>query len=228
MTESESSDATVFVVDDEPFVLETVSAILDSYQIRSKTYASASSFLHSFNPDQRGCMLIDLKLPDMSGIELHNRVRDLGGCMPAIMFSGRGSIPDVSESMRGGAVDFLQKPVDADVLAERVREAIKTDARELSQRELFHALRERVRTFSPRERQVGGYVLDGMTAKLIADRLGIETKTVEVHRSRLVRKAGSGSTLEFVRDLASCGVRDSISFSELLVSLEKADSYSAR
>ncbi|MCL4109015.1 UNVERIFIED_CONTAM: hypothetical protein GTU68_052653, partial [Idotea baltica] len=212
----------VFVVDDEPFVLQSLAGVLESYGLHAETFASGAAFLAQFDPNRRGCLLIDLKLPDMTGIELYRQIREQGGHMPAIMFSGRGSIPEVSESMRAGAIDFLEKPVDSELLANRVREALIADLEQQGQFELCHELRKRVATFSPRERQVGGFVLDGLTAKQIAERLGIETKTVEVHRSRLVRKAASGSTLEFVRDMASCGTSDSKSFDELLASQSDA------
>ena len=118
--------------------------------------------------------------------------------------------------MRAGAIDFLQKPLQKDLLVQRITEALRVD-RETRQKQIeFVQLRDRMMLFSPRERQVAGYVVDGMTAKEIASKLGIETKTVEVHRSRLVRKAESGSTLEFVRDLASYGIRDSQAFFDLI------------
>ena len=212
---------TVYVIDDEPAVLRSLETLLNHKGFATKCYENPDQFLQEFDAGKPGCLLVDLHLPSMSGIALVHRVRAMGSLSPAIMFSGSGTIAEVAQSMRDGAIDFLEKPVETDVLCNRIREAFEKDTSLRDEQTRFGELRDRLSSLSPRERQVAALVIDGMTAKEIAAQLGIETKTVEVHRSRLVRKAGFESTLEFVRDLACYGIRTSQSFRELVATIKK-------
>ncbi len=179
---------TVFVVDDDVNIRDALCLLLQSAGIHAESYGSAQMFLDAYDPARPGCLLLDVGMPGMNGIELQQRLasRKLG---PAIIFlTGNGDVPTALQAVRTGAIDYLQKPFSLPVLLDRVREAIVRDARNRREHSECQELESRRARLTAREREVMGLVAAGQNTKEIAARLGISTKTVDTHRVRVLEK----------------------------------------
>lgn len=191
--------STVFVIDDDEAVRDALSVHLDLAGLLVRTFASAKDFLASITPDQSGCAVIDIRMPDVDGLELQQEMIRRGLTLPVIIITGHGDVPAAVTAFRAGAVDFLQKPFDEDQLIERVREAIDRDRRN---RRLFlevAEVRQRYDQLSPREREVMDLVAQGHSNKVVAIRLDIGVRTVETHRAKVLEKMGVRSASELAR-----------------------------
>lgn len=189
----------VFVVDDDDAIRDALSVHLDLAGLPARGFASAKDFLAAIDSDQGGCAIVDIRMPEMDGLALQQEMIRRGITLPVIIITGHGDVPAASTAFRAGAVDFLQKPFDEDVLIARVREALERDQRD---RRLFNEIadiRSRYNILSPREREVMSLIAQGHPNKVIAIRLDIGVRTVETHRANVMEKMGVRSASELAR-----------------------------
>jgi FixJ family two-component response regulator len=190
---------TVFLVDDDPRVLKAMARLLGSEGWCTRTYRSAREFLADHDCGVPGCLVLDLLMPDMTGLDLQKELARRGDRRPIVFLSGRGDVPSSVSAMKSGAVDFLTKPVGSETLLAAVANAMEDDARQRAAASRTCGVRTRLSSLTARERQVLDGVVAGLLNKQIAGRLGIVEKTVKVHRARAVAKLGVRSTAELVR-----------------------------
>jgi FixJ family two-component response regulator len=192
-------DAVVFVVDDDASVREALQRLIRSAGLRVEAFASAEEFLDRARPDAPSCLVLDVRLPDLSGIDLQRRMVEANNEMPIVFITGYGDIPTTVAAMRAGAVQFLTKPlVEGDVL-ESIRDAIARDRAGRDHRAETANLRARYMSLTPREQEVMQWVVSGLLNKQIAGELGISEETVKVHRGQVMRKMAADSLAELVR-----------------------------
>lgn len=193
---------TVFVVDDDEALRDAMATLLEAEGLACETYADAASFLDGladWRPESCACLVLDLRLPGPSGLDVQERLNACGIDIPVVFVTGYGDLPSAVRAMKGGAVDFLAKPFDAEVLLARIREALHAHAQRRDARCGLAAIRARAATLSPRERQVFERVAAGEANKSVAMELGISARTVEIHRSRLMKKMRARSLADLVR-----------------------------
>jgi two-component system response regulator FixJ len=193
------AENTVFVVDDEPDVRESLAAVLASVGLRAETFATARDFLHSRKPDWRGCVLVDIVMPGMDGLALQEELNRLHCNLPLIIITGHGDIPRAVRAMKAGAVDFIEKPLDPDLLVASIRRAFKEAGEARHQTQAAEAIAARLAHLTGREREVLGLVVAGRANKEIARELGISPRTVEIHRAHVMEKMEVASLAELVR-----------------------------
>jgi FixJ family two-component response regulator len=193
------SQPTVFVVDDDEAVRGSLKLLLKSLGLPVMTFPSAPEFLAAYRPEQAGCLILDIRMPGMSGLELQQQLNVRGAVIPVVFISGHGDIPMAVEAMQHGAFDFLQKPVRDQDLIDRVQKAMERDAVSRDQlRELGH-IRERLNSLTAREREVLGLMTLGKQNKVMAGELGVSQRTVEIHRARVMEKMEARSLAQLVR-----------------------------
>jgi FixJ family two-component response regulator len=195
----ERTPATVFIVDDDDALRDSLAFLMSSVGLAVQPFSTAEAFLAAHEPDQAGCLVTDVRLPGMSGIALQEALESRHTTIPVILISGYAEVPSAVKAMKRGAIDFIEKPFSNDVLLDCIRKAIDIDV----ERRRAHAHRTRIRSrlelLSPREREVMHMMVAGTSSKVIAYDLGISDKTVEVHRSHVMKKMGVGSVVELVR-----------------------------
>ncbi|MGQ0502147.1 MAG: response regulator transcription factor [Panacagrimonas sp.] len=192
-------EPTVFVVDDEESVRSSLRWLLESIRLKVETFESAESFLAKQVGDRPGCIVLDVRMPGMSGPELMDQLNQMHITMPIIFLSGHGDVPLAVRTMKGGALDFLQKPYNNQQFLERVRQALELDAQNRSARRLQGDTATRIDGLSGREREILDRVVLGESNKVIGRALGISYKTVEAHRARLMRKMGVANFAELMQ-----------------------------
>jgi FixJ family two-component response regulator len=193
------TQAVVFVVDDDASVREALQRLVRSAGLRVEAFASAEEFLNRPRPDVPSCLVLDVRLPDLSGLDLQRRMVDANNEMPIVFITGHGDIPTTVRAMKAGAVEFLTKPlVEGDVL-ESIRHAIARDRVGRAQHAETADVRARFASLTPREEEVMAWVVSGLLNKQIAGELGISEETVKVHRGHMMRKMGVDSVAELVR-----------------------------
>ena len=191
--------ATVFIVDDDEAVRGSLKLLLRTLSLRAQAYASAQEFLASFDPRRSGCLVLDIRMPGMSGLELQEELNTRGAMLPIIFITGHGDVPMAVEAMQRGAMDFLQKPFRDQDLLDRINRALEKDrvGRELlGNRERIQA---RIAELTPREREVLTLVTQGQANKVIAADLQLSQRTVEIHRAHVMEKMGANSLAHLVR-----------------------------
>jgi FixJ family two-component response regulator len=193
------SDATVFVVDDDPAMRESLSFLMGSVGIRVKTFEDAHAFLDQYDSEERGCLVLDVRMPGMSGLELQERLSTNGVSLPVVMVTGYGDVPMAVRALKSGALDFIEKPFTDQELLDRVNEALNVDRRLHREAEKRVNYDVRVGRLTERELQVMRLVVDGKSNKMIAHELGLSPKTVEVHRARVMDKMEVGSLAQLLR-----------------------------
>jgi two-component system, LuxR family, response regulator FixJ len=189
----------VHVVDDEADVRQALALLMRSVNLKSRTYASAQEFLTGYESGSPGCLVVDVRLPGMSGLELQERLTQAGIALPVIVMTGHGDIQMAVRAMRAGALDFVEKPFHDQTLLDRVHEGIE---RSLHLQDLAGErgeLQRRYASLTEREKQVMAQVIEGRPNKLIADELGLSTRTVETHRAHIIEKMGATSLSHLVR-----------------------------
>jgi len=189
----------VHVVDDDPSLLKSLRWLLESVGLTVATFASAQEFLAEFDPAQPGCVLLDVRMPGMSGLELHQHFKSRNISIPIIVFTGHGDVAMAVQSMKDGAFDFIEKPYNEQKLLDRITDAIECDRRmrrESAERDEAIA---RIAHLTPREREVMDLIVEGLANKQMAARLGISEKTVEIHRSRAKMKLRADSVADLVK-----------------------------
>jgi FixJ family two-component response regulator len=191
--------ATVFLVDDDPSILRALTRLLHAVGFEVRTFRSSRAFFAEHDPAAPGCVVLDLAMPDLSGLELQTAMAAAGCHRPIIFVSGRGDIPSSVRAMKAGAVDFLTKPVSEEHLLAAIRRAVEQDRLMREARADLQAIAERLSSLTPREREVLDHVVMGQLNKQIAADLGTVEKTVKVHRSRVMEKMGVRSLADLVR-----------------------------
>ncbi len=190
---------TVYVVDDEESVRNSLRWLLESIRLRVETFDSAESFLSHVKPDSCGCLVLDVRMPGMSGPELMDELNRGALHLPILFLSAHGDVPLAVRAMKGGAVDFLQKPYNNQQFLERVHQAMQQDQRARGERRRAADLSTRMDTLTAREREILDQVVTGRSNKEIGRSLGISYKTVEAHRGRLMHKMEAGSFAELLQ-----------------------------
>ena len=189
----------VIVVDDDSGIRNAMRALLKSVGLESMQYASAQEFLAAYQPSQPGCMVLDIRMPGMSGLDLQQQLNLRGAVIPVIFMTGHGDIPMAVEAMQHGAFDFLQKPFRDQDLLDRIQRAIVRDG-ELRQSLSEHArIKVHLESLTPREREVLDLMTQGKQNKVIAQELDVSPRTVEIHRARVMEKMNAQSVAELVR-----------------------------
>ena len=193
------SSGTVFVVDDDESVRDSISIMLDSVGVENRAYESALDFLEHYDADEHCCLVLDIRMPGISGLELQDTLNGRGLEVPIVFITGHGDIPMAVEAMRKGAVHFIRKPFREQELLDAINEALQLDSASRSADEERAAVRELVSELTPREHEVFELVCDGKANKVIAIDLGISERTVEIHRSQVMHKTESRSLADLVR-----------------------------
>lgn len=194
-----TDQAIVFIVDDDEPVRDAIGMLLESVDLPFEAYASAQDFLDSYDPNRRGCLVLDIRMPGMSGLELQDRLVSDKAPLPIVFITGHGDIPMAVEAMKKGAVDFIRKPFRDQELLDRVREALDVENTNRSNYEDLSTIRERVALLTPRESEVFERVAAGQANKVVAIDLGISERTVEIHRSQVMQKTQARSLADLVR-----------------------------
>ncbi|HTL21575.1 MAG TPA: response regulator transcription factor [Steroidobacteraceae bacterium] len=190
---------TVFVVDDDEGVRNSLRFLLKSVGLNTRALASAGEFLEEYKHNQPGCLVLDVRMPGMSGIELQQQLNLRGATLPVIFITGHGDIPMAVEAMQQGAFDFLQKPFRDQDLIDRIQRALERDARNRTALAQHARIRERLESLTPREREVLTLMTRGKPNKVMAAELGVSQRTVEIHRARVMEKTGADSLAHLVR-----------------------------
>lgn len=191
--------STVFVVDDDEAVRNSLRFLLKSVGLATQTMASAREFLDSYKPQQPGCLVLDVRMPGMSGLELQQQLNLRGAVIPVIFITGHGDVPMAVEAMQQGAFDFLQKPFRDQDLIDRIQRALERDSRSRTTLAQHTKIRERLDSLTEREREVLTLITRGMPNKVMAAELGVSQRTVEIHRARIMEKSGAPSLAQLVR-----------------------------
>ena len=190
---------TVFVVDDDNAVRNSLRLLLKSVGLASQPLGSAAEFLETYRPSQPGCLVLDVRMPGMSGLELQRELNLRGATIPVIFITGHGDIPMAVEAMQQGAFDFLAKPFRDQELIDRVQRALAKDGTTRSALKERERIRERLESLTPREREVLSLMTQGKPNKIMAHELGVSQRTVEIHRARVMEKSGATSLAQLVR-----------------------------
>ena len=193
------SRPTIFVVDDDEPVRDSIGMLLETEDLPYETYADAQSFLDAYEPSRRGCLVLDIRMPGMSGLELQTRLREMHAPLPIVFITGHGDVPMAVEAMKRGAVDFIRKPFRDQELLDRINEALQVEAGQRAAATDLAEIRAKVETLTPREREVFERVAQGQANKVVAIDLGISERTVEIHRSQVMHKTGARSLADLVR-----------------------------
>jgi FixJ family two-component response regulator len=200
------SEATVVVIDDDPEVRAALTRLLRSVGWNVAAYGGAREYLAAAPDTRAGCILLDVSMPEVSGPELHEQLREHGVTLPVIYLTGGGSVAAGVRAMKRGAVDFLEKPIDAETLLPAISEAIARHRQQVERQDRLGEVRQRYASLSPRERDVLAHVVTGRLNKVIAADLGIAEKTVKVHRGRVMEKMGVRSVAELVHLCTELGL----------------------
>lgn len=190
---------TVFIVDDDAAVRDSLSLLMLSANLASETFAGAQEFLERVTLDRPGCLVLDVRMPDVDGLELQRRLAERGSRLPVIMLSGHGDIPMAVQALRAGALDFIPKPFDSKALLARVREGIEIDSRVREQKLGSAEIEARFARLTPREIEVLRLVVDGLATKAVATELGSSFNTVQNQRASILKKLQAESTADLVR-----------------------------
>jgi len=199
------SSPVTHIVDDDPAVRDALQWLLKSRGVQSQTWASAEEFLSADSRELCGCLLLDVRMPGMSGIELFDRLRGIGCHLPVIFLTGHGDVPMAVQALKDGAFDFIEKPYDDNALVDKVLAAIGHDAKRCAHANAIRALRQKLEQLTQREQEVMQMILAGKLNKVIADDLGIAMRTVEVHRSHIFEKMQVRSAVELLQLLSTLG-----------------------
>lgn len=194
-----TSGATVFVVDDDDALRRATTRLLASHGFTVKAFASAEEFVAAFDPEASGCLLLDLRMPGQSGLELQRTLGERGATLPIVFLTGHADVPASVHAMKHGAIDFLEKPVNEAQLVDALGRAIARDTEMRALRTERARLQRRYDALTPREREVFDEVVAGQLNKQAAYALGIAERTVKLHRARLLEKMGAASLADLVR-----------------------------
>ena len=190
---------TVFVVDDDEAMRSSLQWLIESVGLMVECYSSAETFLEAYYPGRSGCLLLDVRMPGMGGLELQEYLRRHEIHIPVIIITGHGDVPMSVRAMKEGAIDFIEKPFNDELLLDAIRSALSVDERQRWEQAQRAELASRLSLLTPREHEVMGMVTEGKSNKEIATALGVSAKTVEAHRAKVMDKMQAGSLAELVR-----------------------------
>lgn len=193
------SDSMVWIVDDDDAVCDSLKLLLQTVGLEAKTFPDGRSFLEEFDDGLPGCVVVDLRMPGMSGLELQEALHQRRSMLPVIFITGHGTVDSAVHAMRAGAIDFLQKPFDDQELLDTIQRAIRRDRDSRQTLSAREELAELFTTLTNREREVMALVVEGHANKVIASDLGVSERTIEIHRSRVMKKMKANSLPHLVR-----------------------------
>jgi len=189
----------VYVIDDDEAVRDSMGMLLESADLPHRCFDNAVSFLDEHDNSQRGCLVLDIRMPGMTGIDLQKELTEAGSSLPIIFITGHGDVPMAVEAMRRGAFDFLRKPINEENFLERIANALDRETGDWQQKIDRQQAQQRIATLSEREQEVFRLVAEGYANKAVAAELGISERTVEVHRSQAMKKLGAKTLAQLVR-----------------------------
>jgi FixJ family two-component response regulator len=192
-------ESTVYIVDDDRMARESLKWLIESAHLPVEEFDCGTAFLDQFDAAASGCILLDVRMPDINGMELHARLKEMGATIPIIIVTGHADVSMAVRAMKAGTYDFIEKPYNDALMMERVQSAIAYDLDNRKNQERIDAIRERAQKLTPREKEVMSYVLRSTQNKVMAAELGISVKTVELHRANLMAKMKATSPTELVR-----------------------------
>ena len=192
-------DPIIFVVDDDEAVRLSTEMLIRSMGLHVESFESAAEFLEDFDPQQPGCVILDIRMPGMSGLELQEHLNEIKAAIPVVFVTGHGDVPMAVKAMKAGAIDFIQKPFRDQELIDRVHAALDQDSEEREESEVRASTQKQVDLLTTRELEVMGLVVDGRANKEIAFDLGLSPRTVEIHRARVMSKMSAASLPDLVR-----------------------------
>lgn len=190
---------TIFIVDDDPSIRFAMQALMESVNLRHEIFGSADEFLEQAAEPRPGCLVLDIRMPGLGGLELQEELIKRGNELPIIFITGHGDVPMAVEAMQKGAIDFIQKPFRDQDLLDRIAEALKTDKERRENHQQHSEVAERVSRLTKREREVFDLVVTGKPNKVIAYELGVSQRTVEIHRARVMEKMQARSLADLVK-----------------------------
>lgn len=194
-----NEEAVIYVVDDDEAIRDSLRLLLRSVGLKSEVFANASDFLKALDPKRHSCLLADIRMPGMSGLELQDELNRRHIEIPTIFITGHGDVPMAVNAIRAGAIDFIQKPFRDQDLIDRIHEALQLDNERNESRQEEIGIRDRIATLTPREQEVMRKVVDGCANKVIALDLGVSQRTIELHRARVMHKMGVRSLADLVK-----------------------------
>ncbi len=189
----------VYVIDDDDGMRRALSLLLSTVGYKTLVFASPGDFLARFDPDTHGCLVLDIRMPGMSGLELQQHLNRTGSMLPVIFITGHGDVPMAVQAMKEGAFEFIQKPFRDQDLLDRINHALQQDAESRNNLARRADVVRRLETLTPRERQVMDMVVDGAANKVIAIDLNLSERTVEIHRAKVMEKMGARSVAHLVK-----------------------------
>ena len=204
--QADRCDPTIFVVDDDEAMRHSLQFLLESFHLPVEAYCSAEAFLAHWRPGRPGCLVLDQRMPGMSGLDLQLRLNQQDAPLGIIFITAHGDIPMAVDAMRQGAIDVLEKPFDDQQLLDHVAKALERSRQVCREAIRRQELRQRLQTLTAREREVMERVVQGKPNKVIAFELGLSIKTVEVHRHNLMEKMAAGSVADLTRQLIDAGI----------------------
>jgi FixJ family two-component response regulator len=207
MQNPRESRTVIAIVDDDPSVREGLQTLIRSAGWRAETFGSAQEFLARPGAEAPTCLILDLQLPGLSGLDLQKRIAEVDLDIPIVFLTGHGNIPASVQAMKAGAIEFLTKPVEEEDLLRAIQEAIERDRRTRQQHAEIHDLQNRYETLTAREREVMQQVISGLLNKQVAGELNITQFTVKIHRGQVMRKMRADSLADLVRMAESLGIR---------------------
>jgi two-component system, LuxR family, response regulator FixJ len=196
---------TIFVVDDDAAVRDALKLLLRSVGQAVETFSSGQEFIDAYSEDRPGCLVLDIRMPGMSGLELQQKLNERHSILPIIFITGHGDVPMAVEAMQAGAVDFIQKPFRDQDLIDRINQALEKDSNNRAALGERNDIRRRLETLTPREREVLDLVVHGKANKVIAGDLKLSQRTVEIHRARVMEKMQASSLAHLVRMVLEVG-----------------------
>jgi two-component system, LuxR family, response regulator FixJ len=194
-----SAMPTIYVVDDDDGMRRALDALLSTVGYKTAVFSRPSEFLARFKPDTAGCLVLDIRMPDMSGLEVQQQLNRMGSMLPVIFITGHGDVPMAVQAMKEGAFEFIQKPFRDQDLLDRINHALKQDAENRNSVARRADIQHRLESLTARERQVMDMVVDGAANKVIAIDLALSERTVEIHRAKVMEKMGARSVAHLVK-----------------------------
>ena len=199
VTKDSRRKPTVYIVDDDDGMRRALGVLMTTVGYQPAAFAAPREFLAKYDPSQPGCLVLDVRMPEMSGLEVQQHLNRNGSMLPVILVSGHGDIPMAVQAMKDGAFDFLQKPFRDQELLDRINAALKLDAENRASVDRLADLKQRADSLTPREREVMAMVVDVKANKVIAIDLGLSERTVEIHRANVMEKMGARSVAHLVK-----------------------------
>lgn len=207
-THATEAEQLVYIVDDDEALRDSLIWLLESTGLKAQSFSSAEAFLAAWDQSMRGCLVLDIRMPGMSGLEMHERLISMHSALPVIFITGHGDVPMAVSALKKGAVDFIEKPFNDQDMVKLIRNALASEQKQYEHRRQEADAQRRIDQLTPREREVLELIVAGRLNKQIADDLGISIKTVEVHRARVMEKMGVNSLAELVQHVMISAPKD--------------------